>query len=101
MPNRAVSQNRVGDGVTPPPLTPPDMQAASGGSSGRLVEALPGHGLQAEVFPVDVARRCGIRARHRWLPAAGGRLMEARSWAREVSGTWISPRVGRSRSKVT
>ena len=33
--------------------------------------------------------------------AAGGSFMEARSWTMEVSGTWISPRVGRSRSKVT
>src|SRR5260370_42369210 len=51
--------NRVGGGVAPPPLTHHrTCGSASGGSSGRWVETLPGlaQGLQAKVVPVGVGQ---------------------------------------------
>ena len=47
--------------------------------------------------------RCGVPGRGGQLGpvAAGGRSMEARWAIRAVGSTWISPLVGRSRSKVT
>jgi hypothetical protein len=51
-------RDRVGDRVAPSPPTPPDMRPASGGSSSRRIETLPGltEGLQAEAVPVGVGQ---------------------------------------------
>ena len=45
-------------GVALPPSTPPDMRAASGGSSSRRIETLPGlgEGQQAEAVPVGIGQ---------------------------------------------